>query len=253
MAKIYNSKRTIWLMIAVVCFTLSCANDKEAAYPDPEILCDELETPSASSNSPVVIGGELRLSASDISGDANFEWTGPGGFFSELQNPVISDIQYQANGIYRVRAKKNTCTSSYMPTTVSVRPPCMGVLTGNSAMVDGITWNFYDQVNCGNTGPGGNFIVHCISNQGNLQISHSTSELPFPGFYLREVDPGDSPLFDTSKVRLIIIEGGIEFQAKSGFVYVGNDGINLQFSFCGLVFESTALSSRTISAKVQCD
>jgi hypothetical protein len=58
-------------------------------------------TPSvtASSNSPVVLGNTLQLSAN---GTTNYSWSGPNGFTSSLQNPVINNVTAAANGTYTV-------------------------------------------------------------------------------------------------------------------------------------------------------
>jgi hypothetical protein len=58
-------------------------------------------TPSvtASSNSPVVAGNNLQLSAN---GATNYSWSGPNGFTSSLQNPVINNPTAAANGTYTV-------------------------------------------------------------------------------------------------------------------------------------------------------
>lgn len=54
---------------------------------------------TASSNSPVAIGNDLQLSAS---GANTYVWSGPNGFNSTAQNPVINNITSAANGTYTV-------------------------------------------------------------------------------------------------------------------------------------------------------
>ncbi|MBV9215462.1 MAG: PD40 domain-containing protein, partial [Acidobacteria bacterium] len=78
-------------------------------------------TPTAGSNSPVVVGGTLALSASSIAG-ANYAWSGPGGFNSALQNPSITNVTLAASGTYNVTASINGCMSPAASTLVVVNP-----------------------------------------------------------------------------------------------------------------------------------
>lgn len=55
--------------------------------------------PPISSNSPVCVGGQLQLSAENVNG-ASFLWTGPNGFSSTLQNPVINNVTMANAGTY---------------------------------------------------------------------------------------------------------------------------------------------------------
>jgi hypothetical protein len=62
-------------------------------------------------NSPVVVGSQIQLQASLISG-ASYIWTGPGGFSSTQQNPVVNNAQVTMSGYYVVRAQSGACTSA---------------------------------------------------------------------------------------------------------------------------------------------
>lgn len=84
-------------------------------------------TPIVSSNQPVCEGDTIRLFASAIAG-ADYHWTGPNGFTSNLQNPVIPDCVFADTGNYIVYVS-NICGSSptvnvhisveYLPTTAN--------------------------------------------------------------------------------------------------------------------------------------
>jgi PKD repeat protein len=74
---------------------------------------------SASSNSPVCQGLQLNLSASTVNG-ATYQWTGPNGFSSTAQNPVISNPTAAAAGTYTMTATLNGCTSTPSATNVVV-------------------------------------------------------------------------------------------------------------------------------------
>ncbi|MEO7976834.1 T9SS type B sorting domain-containing protein [Flavobacterium sp.] len=58
---------------------------------------DIFNSPIISSNSPICIGGSLELKAS---GGTNYLWTGPNGFTSTDQNPIITNVISSNNGEY---------------------------------------------------------------------------------------------------------------------------------------------------------
>ncbi|NGY38145.1 T9SS type B sorting domain-containing protein [Flavobacterium sp. XN-5] len=58
---------------------------------------DCLSNPIASSNSPICIGNDLKLTAS---GGTNYLWTGPNGFTSTEQNPIIPNAAALNSGEY---------------------------------------------------------------------------------------------------------------------------------------------------------
>lgn len=68
-------------------------------------------SPTASSNSPVCAGQTLNLFASNVAG-ATYSWTGPNGFTSNAQNPVINNVTAAGAGTYSVTAATATCGTS---------------------------------------------------------------------------------------------------------------------------------------------
>jgi hypothetical protein len=69
------------------------------------------EAPVASSNGPVNEGTELVLSASSVP-EATYTWTGPNGFTSNEQNPIVSlEATLAMAGIYEVGVTVNACES----------------------------------------------------------------------------------------------------------------------------------------------
>ena len=75
--------------------------------------------PVASSNSPVALNGTLQLTASTIP-NASYLWTGPNGFTSVQQNPIIQNATQSLNGVYSVKASVNTCQSPVATVNVTV-------------------------------------------------------------------------------------------------------------------------------------
>ncbi len=86
--------------------------------------------PAASSNSPVCVGESIELEAANAGG-ATYQWTGPGGFFSNQQNPVINNAQYSNAGIYSVTITVNGIQSDPSITEVYVYDPPTATLTAN--------------------------------------------------------------------------------------------------------------------------
>lgn len=70
------------------------------------------DPPIASSNSPVKVGQELKLTATSATAGTYYKWTGPNGFYSQVQNPVIPKVSMAAAGTYEVTAMLGGCTIS---------------------------------------------------------------------------------------------------------------------------------------------
>jgi gliding motility-associated-like protein len=77
--------------------------------------------PVAGSNSPICAGSTLNLTSNTIAG-AVYSWTGPGGFYSSLEDPSIAAATTGATGTYSVTATVGGCTSPVATTAVVVNP-----------------------------------------------------------------------------------------------------------------------------------
>ncbi|MEN8248509.1 MAG: FG-GAP-like repeat-containing protein [Bacteroidota bacterium] len=83
--------------------------------------------PTASNDGPTCIGSSVQLSAATVTG-ATYQWTGPDGFSSTDQNPVLTDITAAMAGTYTVTAFIDPCTSDPSTTIVEViNPPAMSI------------------------------------------------------------------------------------------------------------------------------
>lgn len=85
---------------------------------------------TASSNTPVCASDTIKLQASSNTAGAVFSWSGPNGFTSTEQNPVIISSGASDAGSYKVTASKNGCTSSPANTAVviSINPQITATL-----------------------------------------------------------------------------------------------------------------------------
>ncbi|MCX6352294.1 MAG: M4 family metallopeptidase [Bacteroidetes bacterium] len=77
--------------------------------------------PTASSNSPICVGGTLNLSTATVSG-AGYNWTGANSFTSTQQNPSRTSITLADSGTYSLTITVSGCTSPSGKTTVIVNP-----------------------------------------------------------------------------------------------------------------------------------
>jgi hypothetical protein len=106
-------------------------------------LCPECiqGPPTAGSNSPVCEGESLQLTASSVSGGV-YSWTGPNGFTSSDQNPVIPTAELADAGNYYVTVTANGCTSVATATSVQMNTvPSAPTAGSNSPICSGSTLN----------------------------------------------------------------------------------------------------------------
>jgi gliding motility-associated-like protein len=94
-------------------------------------------TTTASNGGPVCAGSTINLfsTTTSISGVASYAWTGPGGYTSSVQNPVIPSATLAMAGTYSLTVTENSgafCTST---TTVVVNPIPAAPVTGNNGPV----------------------------------------------------------------------------------------------------------------------
>lgn len=96
--------------------------------------------PVASNSGPGCEGGSVTLSSTTIAG-ATYIWTGPNGFTSTDQNPVITNVTADMTGTYAVRAVNSPCISDPGITIVEViSSPDLTVTTdGPTALCSGAT------------------------------------------------------------------------------------------------------------------
>lgn len=91
-------------------------------------------SPTASNSGITCVGNALSLSASTIAG-ATYSWTGPNGFTSSLQNPIVSDnATLQMAGTYTVTASVNGCSNTPATTNVIIN---QATINSNSSVCEG--------------------------------------------------------------------------------------------------------------------
>lgn len=115
------------------------------------IIVDPLPLATASANTPNA-GDDLNLTGGPA-GMASYGWTGPGGFTSTLQNPVIPGVTTDASGVYTLTVTNSAGCSATATVNVTVIPvdhpsasantPCVGgdlILTGGPSDMVSYSW-----------------------------------------------------------------------------------------------------------------
>jgi gliding motility-associated-like protein len=100
-----------------------------------DAIVNPIPTTNANSNSPVCEGEDLLLTATDSPG-ATYLWTGPDGFSSSDQNPIINGAIIANEGVYSVLITANGCTSG-SSTGVMVNAIPVVVASSNSPICEG--------------------------------------------------------------------------------------------------------------------
>jgi hypothetical protein len=85
----------------------------------------------------------LKLFASSTVAGVSYQWTGPGGFATNTQNPVVANAQQSAGGQYKVIAVAEGCAGAdSIQVTVKARP-YFTRLTGTDSVCEGSTLKLY--------------------------------------------------------------------------------------------------------------
>ncbi|HEX6914148.1 MAG TPA: PKD domain-containing protein [Chitinophagaceae bacterium] len=88
---------------------------------------------AASSNTPVCAGTSINLTGISSNGGATYAWTGPNGFTSSQQNPVIASAIPANAGTYTLVVTSGGCNSAPANTVVVVNPaPSIGAASGTN-------------------------------------------------------------------------------------------------------------------------
>ncbi|MFN5543693.1 MAG: T9SS type A sorting domain-containing protein [Bacteroidota bacterium] len=129
--------------------------------------------PTASNNGPLCDGQNINLTASNVTG-GTYSWTGPNGFTSTAQNPVITNASALKAGNYSVSVTVAGCgTSPVGNTNVIVRRnPAQPAITANNQVCSGDTLRFSALSNA--VGPNA---TYAWSGPGGYSSSNRTNEI----------------------------------------------------------------------------
>ena len=107
--------------------------------------------PVINSNSPLCEGSNLNLTTTAVAG-ATYNWTGPNGWTSNVQNPTINSVTVANSGNYSLIISINGCSSLQSTANVVVTPmPAAPVLSSNSPFCEGSDLNLTSTFAAGGT------------------------------------------------------------------------------------------------------
>jgi hypothetical protein len=102
------------------------------------VTVNALPSATSNSNSPVCVGNSVNLTAT---GGGTYAWSGPNGFSSTLQNPVISNVTATNSGNYTVTVTgANGCTNT-ASTSVTVNALPTATSNNSSPVCEGNSVN----------------------------------------------------------------------------------------------------------------
>jgi hypothetical protein len=210
--------------------------------------CNEIPTPTISVNTMVEAGGTINLAVEGIPGAKYYEWTGPDGFTSAEQNPVINQVQSNRAGRYQVRIGfvggcVKTATSDSVIVTVPAAP-CTP--NSNTAKIEGASSiSFYSVTGAPD---GGSYFITANGNYGDVELEFAGRTKPVTGVY--PIRPGGGQWL-AGDVRVRAVSQNSNWPCASGKVYVTVTNNKVTATFCNLpVTSQTYGFNSTLSGKL---
>jgi len=146
-----------------------------------------LPTPTASCNTPICTGADIKLTGSDPLA-VNYLWNGPNGFFTLEQNPTINLAQTSMSGLYTLTATDPNGCSGQVLVTMLINPIPTALISANKSkgcvpvcatftcqgtnLLQNIEWQLNDQSSIGS----GASINNCFKFPGNYSIRASFTD-----------------------------------------------------------------------------
>ncbi|MBW7914551.1 MAG: PKD domain-containing protein [Taibaiella sp.] len=111
MASGQNAGREAIAMNQAGKYILAISNQGCISYADADVVVKPKPKIETGSNSPVWTGKELKLTLTTDKQLDSFYWTGPMGFYSTEQYPVLKPVVLEMEGSYALRAWHDGCLS----------------------------------------------------------------------------------------------------------------------------------------------
>jgi len=133
---------TYYFVMVTTCTSIPLSTTSTEAT----VVVNPIPVALAGAGSTLVCAGSVISLAGNASPVINYQWIGPAGFNSTLQNPVISNVSALSSGIYYFSASANSCTSpqssvavSVSDVTLSLFASATGLCLGNTATLSLVT------------------------------------------------------------------------------------------------------------------
>lgn len=175
-------------------------------------LKDIPQAPILTPVSAVCEGADVQLGSTAIA-NATYAWTGPNGFASSEQNPLLTAAGMQANGNYSLTVTVNDCTSSVVTVPVTVNALPQFTVEGNTTLCDGQTSSL--------TVVPDNFDGNAVSYQWYLdgvQLPETTAVLPVSEVGQYEVTVNNNDCITNRFVDIELNDNPFELELDSGCI-----------------------------------
>jgi len=221
------------------------------------IKCILPNTPKTNiTNTKFFVGETIGLTALDYSGsNVTYKWSGPNGFQSEMQNPVILNATTQMSGEYKLVVVKGICESPEVSTTIDVMVNTVACTPVNNRMVFSSYLADSDFYNIVATGYDYSYNLSANDQYTNLDIDFSTAYVTKPQSGIYTIVDKNTTLSNSS-VHVTVGEynpfaaSTTYFYAKSGNVKISYVGGKMFAVFCDVPFSRTSATDFTASSKI---
>jgi len=249
--KIPIMKKSVLLAMAGLSLFLVNCSGSGGSDPNPQDC--NLDPAVITTNSPVTAGEDIQLQTPYVN-NGIYHWTGPNGFSSYEQNPVIHLASQQKAGTYSLTVgnELDDCVTPPATTVVAVVDPVAPCSPANNTATNSVypAMSFYyvlgsvvqDQ-----------YQITANGSQGDLTLIFKDQNIPTAGVY--HICP-DCPtsFLEANQVCMSIVTGGTfsdYFRPSSGDVYVSFVNGHISATFCSLAFSGTGVGVNfTASGKV---
>jgi gliding motility-associated-like protein len=150
------------------------ANGCTSAFVQADaILATPLPAPTITSNNTLCEGIDLQFSTALVAG-ATYNWSGPSGFTSSLQNPTITNVQQNNAGVYQLIVNNFGCNSAIGYDTIVINEsPTMPAIVGNLVYCQEDTLLLYV------SNPSSLYSYNWLNQNGTIGSNTSTLFYPF--------------------------------------------------------------------------
>lgn len=225
--------------------------------------------PTLAALAPVCVGQDIHLGTTMVPG-AVYSWTGPNGFTSSLQNPLIAAATTAATGNYSLTVTVNGCTSPASTVGVNVKAvPDFGISGDAVLCANQSTTLTIDAVNFATSDAGFTYTWYegvtvltetraflPVTNFGTYSVEVSNGTCSVTKAFTVSVDPNPfdvEPIVGCENDRCIIrVENYSEINDIASVVWTGPNGFNASGEWVDITGKATGVYTATITQRGGC-